>query len=291
MTAEHSGDRRSLGWLLAGVGMLSVSTDSLWVRLSQAEAVDVAFWVACCALVVYSTFGRWVDRRPVVESFRQYRLPLAGVGVLAAVSQISFITAITHTRVANVVAIVAASPLLAALCARLFLGERITRRVAVAIAVTMAGIAVIVSSSLGQPTLRGDFLALLAVAAFAMNLTIWRRFADLSRRAGLSTSAVIVIAVTSLFASPFSMDTRAYLAVAAMGLCFNPLGRLAHSNAPRFAPVSEVALFTPVETVAGTVWAAVFLSELPRPTAVVGAVVVLSGVFYGTIASRRLVRS
>lgn len=290
MTAEHSGDRR-LGWLLAGVGMLAVSTDSLWVRLSQAEAVDVAFWVACCALVVYSTFGRWIDRRPVGESLRQRRLPLAGVGVLAAVSQISFITAITHTRVANVVAIVAASPLLAALCARLFLGERITRRVAVAIAVTMAGIAVIVSSSLGQPTLKGDFLALLAVAAFAVNLTIWRRFPDMSRRAGLSTSAVIVIAVTSLYASPFSMDTRAYLAVAAMGLCFNPLGRLAHSNAPRFAPVSEVALFTPVETVAGTVWAAVFLSELPRPTAVVGAVVVLAGVFYGTIASRRLVRS
>ena len=87
------------------------------------------------------------------------------------------------------------------------------------------------------------------------------------------------------------MDTRAYLAVAAMGLCFNPLGRLAHSNAPRFAPVSEVALFTPVETVAGTVWAAVFLSELPRPAAVAGAVVVLAGVFYGTIASRSLVRS
>ncbi len=290
MTAEHSGDRRSLGWLLAGVGMLAVSTDSLWVRLSEAEAVDVAFWVACCALVVYSTFGRWIDRRPVGESLRRRRLPLAGVGVLGSVSQLSFITAITQTRVANVVAIVAASPLLAALCARLFLGERVTRRVALAIAVTMAGIAVIVFSSLGQPTLKGDFLALVAVAAFATSLTIWRRFPDMSRRAGLSISAVILLAVTSLTASPFSLDTRAYLAIAAMGLCFNPLGRLAHTNSSRFAPVSEVALFTPVETVAGTVWAALFLSELPRPTAVVGAVVVLAGVFYGTIASRRPVR-
>ena len=287
MTAEGSGDRRRLGWLLAGVGMLAVSTDSLFVRLSEAEAVDIAFWVACCALVVYSTFGRWIDRRPAMESLRRHRLPLVGAGALSSVSQLTFITAITQTRVANVVAIVASAPLLAALCARLALGERITRRVAVAIAMTMAGIAVIVSSSLGQPTLKGDFLALVAVAAFAVNMTIWRRYPDMSRRAGLSISAVLVILVTSFAASPFSLDARAYLAIAAMGLCFNPLGRLAHTNAPRFAPVSEVALFTPIETVAGTVWAALFLSELPRPAAVVGAAVVVAGVVYGTVASSR----
>ena len=285
MTAEHPGDRRRLGWLLAGVGMLAVSTDSLFVRLSEAEAVDIAFWVACCALVVYSTFGRWIDRRPAMESLRRHRLPLVGAGALSSVSQLTFITAITQTRVANVVAIVASAPLLAALCARLALGERITRRVAVAIAMTMAGIAVIVSSSLGQPTLKGDFLALVAVAAFAVNMTIWRRYPDMSRRAGLSISAVLVVLVTSFAASPFSLDTRAYLAIAAMGLCFNPLGRLAHTNAPRFAPVSEVALFTPIETVAGTIWAALFLSELPRPAAVVGAAVVVAGVVYGTVAS------
>ena len=287
MTVERSGDRRRLGWLLAAVGMLAVSTDSLFVRLSEAEAVDIAFWVACCALVVYSTFGRWIDRRPAMESLRRHRLPLVGAGALSSVSQLTFITAITQTRVANVVAIVASAPLLAALCARLALGERITRRVAMAIAITMAGIAVIVSSSLGQPTLKGDFLALVAVAAFAVNMTIWRRYPDMSRRAGLSISAVLVVLVTSFAASPFSLDARAYLAIAAMGLYFNPLGRLAHTNAPRFAPVSEVALFTPIETVAGTVWAALFLSELPRPAAVVGAAVVVAGVVYGTVASSR----
>ena len=288
MTADGSGDRRPLGWLLAGVGMLSVSTDSLWVRLSEADALDVAFLVSCFGLVVHSTFGRWFDRRSALESLRHHRLQLAGVGVLAAVSQICFITAITETRVANVVAIVAAAPLMASVSARVFLREPITRRLVGAIALTMAGIAVIVSDSLGQPTLKGDFLALVAVAGFAGNMTIWRRYPELSRRAGLAASAAIVVVVTSLGASPFSLDARAYLALAAMGLCFNPLGRLANSSAPRFAPVSEVALFAPTETVAGTVWAAVFLSELPSVATVVGAVVVLAGVFYGTVASGRV---
>jgi len=264
--------------------MLAVSTDSLWVRISQAEPLEIAFWVQCCALFFHATLGRWIDRQPPLESLRKHPLPLIGVGLLGAVSSLSFITAITETRVANVVAIVAATPLVASIWAWLFLGERITRRVAVAIALTMVGIAVIVGSSVGQPTLRGDLLAVLAILAFASSLTIWRRHSDLSRRAGLSISAVVVIAVTSFWVSPFSLDLRAYLSIAAMGLCFNTLGRLANSNAPRFAPVSEVALFTPVETVAGTLWAAVFLSELPRPAVAAGAVVVLSGVIYGTIA-------
>ncbi|WP_419842852.1 hypothetical protein [Candidatus Poriferisodalis sp.] len=48
-----------------------------------------------------------------------------------------------------------------------------------------------------------------------------------------------------------------------MGLVCNPLGRLAYSNAPKYAPPGEVALFAPVETVAGIVWAAAFLREYP----------------------------
>ncbi len=267
--------------------MLSVSTDSLWVRVSEAGPLDVAFLVSCCALVVHSTFGRWFDRRPALESLRTHRLPLMCVGALASVSQLAFITSITETRVANVVAIVAAAPLMASLCARLFLGEPITRRVAVAITLTMVGIGVIVSSSVGEPTLTGDLLALFAVMCFAGNMTIWRRFPDLSRRATLFLSAAIVVVVTSFAASPLSLDARAYLAIAAMGLCFNPLGRLANSNALRFAPVSEVSLFAPTETVAGTVWAALFLSELPGVSTVAGAVVVLAGVFYGTVVSGR----
>ena len=278
-------DRRHLGWLLAGVGMLSVSTDSLWVRVSEADAVDVAFLVACGAPLVYWTLARRLERGSPLRSLRIHRRPLAAVGALSAMSQLSFITAITQTRVANVVAIVSAAPLLAAVFARVCLKERVARRVWVAIFASMCGIAMIVMSSVGKPTLSGDFLALVAVSAFALNMTIWRRFPDMSRLLGLSVGSLIVVAATSLSASPLGLEPRAYAAIAAMGLCFNPLGRLAHSNAPRFAPVPEVALFTPVETVAGTLWAALFLSETPRAVAVVGAVVVLAGVVYGTIGT------
>lgn len=272
---------------MAAVGMLLVSTDSLWVRLSKVDALDAAFLVAVLSLPAYTILGLRLDRLSPSKSLRTHPRALLLVGVLACTSQLSFITAITRTTVANVVAIVATAPVLAAACAWLVLGERPSRRVSTAIVITLVGIGVIVSSSIGKPTLDGDLFALLAVVCFAVNMTLWRRHPDMSRFIGLSISSLLTVACTSFAASPFSLDARAYLAIGAMGLCFNPLGRLAHTNAPRFAPVSEVALFAPVETVAGTIWAWLFLSETPTSTTLTGAAVVIFGIVYGTLGTNR----
>ncbi|WP_419917716.1 DMT family transporter [Candidatus Poriferisocius sp.] len=287
MVVDRSSDRRRLGWLLAGAGILAVSTDSLWIRVSQAGGVDVAFWVACCSVPLYTMLGRRLDGCWPLEAFLRHPRPHLVVGALSGGSQLCFIIAVTQTRVGNVVAIVAAVPLLAAVCAWVMLRERIGPRTGIAIAVTMAGIGVIVSSSLGGPTVTGDLLAVLAVIGFSVSLTMWRLYRDMSRLVGLSLGGVITVVGTLFVASPLSLDTRAYLSIAAMGLVFNPLGRLGLSTAPRYAPVADVALFAPVETVAGTVWAALFLGELPPPAAAVGAVVVLAGVLYGTLGITR----
>lgn len=287
MEIAQSSDRRRLGWLLAGFGMLSVSTDSLWVRLSEADGIDVSFWVACCSVPLYTGLSHRVDGCWPLEAFRRHPWQQLVMGALTGGSQLCFVIAITQTRVANVVAIVAAVPLLAAVSAWIWLRESVSRAMAIAIAITMAGIGAIVSSSVGEPTLSGDLLAVLAIVGFSVSLTMWRRYPDMSRLVGLSIGGVMTVAALVYSASPLSLDVRAYLSIAAMGLLFNPFGRLALSNAPRFAPVADVALFAPVETVAGTVWAVVFFSEFPRPVAAVGAAIVLVGVFYGTVATTR----
>ncbi len=287
MDAAQSSDQRRLGWLLAGLGMLAVSTDSLWIRLSEADAVDVSFWVSCCSVPLYTALSQRLDGCGPLEAFRRHPLLHLVIGALSGGSQLCFVIAITQTRVANVVAIVAAVPLLAAVSAWLWLRERISRAMAMAIAITMAGIGAIVSSSVGEPTLTGDLLAVAAIVGFSVSLTMWRRYSDMSRLVGLSIGGVMTVVALAYSASPLSLDLRAYLSIAAMGLVFNPFGRLALSNAPRFAPVADVALFSPVETVAGTIWAAAFFSEFPRPVAAVGAAIVLVGVFYGTIAATR----
>lgn len=279
-------DRRRRGWLLAAVGMLLVSTDSLFVRLADAEAWDVAFLVAAFSLPLQLGLSAAFDDDGVVCELRAWWGPLLLVGGLGAVSQIAFIGAITHTEVANAVVIVAGAPVVAALIGRMVFGERTSARVWLAILITVMGILVVVAGSLGQPTLDGDLLAMLAIASFAMSINVWRRYAAMSVFVGLALSAAAMLVVSAAFASPFSLEPRAYAAAAAMGLVFNPLGRVAHSSAPRYAPAAEVALFAPVETVAATAWAWLAFSEAPEPTTVVGALIVIGGVLFGTLGSQ-----
>lgn len=281
----RNGGRR-FGWGLAALGMLLVSTDSLWVRVSGADALNIAFIVGVLSLLLY---GAMALRQAAASwaSLRADTWPLLAIGVLGAISQLTFISAITHTEVPNVVAIVASAPVLAAAFAWVALRERTSPRVAAGIALTVVGIGMVVSTSIGSPNLWGDFLALIAVICFAASTVIWRRHRDMSRLMGLALAALLVVIPTAFVADPGGLDGPAWLAILAMGLVCNPLGRLSYSNAPRYAPASEVALFAPVETVAGIVWAALFLGEYPALVTLAGAVVVIFGMLYATVLDRR----
>ena len=283
-------ENRRLGWRLAALGMLLVSTDSFFVRLADADGWSISFLVAACAIPVQLGLNAVFGTSGVREAVAAAPKDMLGIAALASVSQTAFIIAITKTDVANVVVIVAASPILAAVFAWIVLREMTERRVWIAIGITIVGILSVVSGSLGGANLTGDLLAVLAIVAFGANIVWWRRVPDLNRFVTLALSAAIVMVTTLPFADPFGLDARAYLAIAAMGFVFNPAGRVAHTNAPRFAPAAEVALFTPIETVAATTWAWLAFNETPSPTTVIGGVIVVVGVLYGTIGAQSTLR-
>ncbi len=273
---------RQRGWLYAALGMLVVSTDSFFVRWSGTEVWNLVFWVALFSLGVYFVMA-WRNQEPnPLQTLRHFPLPVAVIALLATVSQVCYITAVTRTTVANVVVIVGASPVIVALVGRVFFAERASRRVWVAIFVTFLGMVVIVAGSLGEPNLDGDLLAVVAVVAFSLSVNVWRRLPQMSRVTGLSAAAILSVLVASFFASPLSLDAQAFVACVGMGI-FNPLGRLLHTNAPRYAPAAEVALFTPVETIAASLWAFLAFAEVPSLRTVIGATVIIAGVLYGTV--------
>ena len=280
MTEHHP--RRRLGWLLAALGMLFVSTDAFFVRLSEVDAWTIGFLMACGSVVSLGAVA--FARRDSVPAGTPLVSPMMLViGGLNALTQMLFITAVTRSEVANVVVIVAAAPLFAALIAWVALRERTEPRVAAAIALTTVGIGSVMAGSLGTPTLDGDLIAVLAILAFAATIVIWRRHPGLDRPRTLVVGSVIMAAAASLFADWSAIDARALLAGAGMGLIFNPTGRMLYSSATRFAPAAEVAVFAPVETVAATVWVWVAFGEQPTATTVLGGVIVISSVLLATV--------
>lgn len=274
--------------------MLLVSTDSFFIRRADFDAWTIAFVFGVASTITLSIAFAVTSRRSATSpaaALRRAPAALAGVVALSSATQIAFTAAVNNTAVSNVVAIVAATPIFAALLAWAILRERTEPRLAAAIAATMIGIVVVVSGSFGQPTLDGDLLAIAAIVMFSVSVVLWRRHPELDRPLALALSSATMALVAAPFASVTDAPARVFVAAGLMGLLFNPLGRMSYTSAPRFAPTAEVALFTPIETVAATTWAWWFFSERPSPRTVIGGVVVIAAVLYGTVGATRRSRA
>ena len=283
-------DDRQRGWALAAFGMLMVSTDSLFIRAADFDAWTIAFVFGVASTISLTTVALVTSPGPLARTIRADPIPLLLVAALASTSQLAFTGAVNNTAVSNVVVIVAATPVLAAVLARVTLGETTEPRVIAAIVAVIVGIGIVVSGSLGEPTIDGDLLAVLAIVLFSTSVVVWRRHPELNRPLALAASSAAMAVIAFPLASLGDAPWRVFVAAGAMGLLFNPIGRMSYSTAPRYAPAAEVALFAPVETVAATAWAWIFFSEEPSIRTVVGGCVVIGAVLSGTVGNRRSAR-
>jgi drug/metabolite transporter (DMT)-like permease len=267
--------------------MLLVSTDSFFIRTADFDVWTISFVFGLASTIALGTYFLVSTDESPARAIRREPWSLFGLALLSSATQISFVGAVNHTAVSNVVVIVAATPIAASTLAWLVLRERTDRRVVAAIAITIVGIMVVVGGSLGSPTIDGDLLALLAVVLVSLSLVLWRRSPDINRPLALALSSATMAAVTAPFAQLGDAPVRVFVAAGLMGLLFNPLGRVCYTTAPRYAPTAEVALFSPVETVAATLWAWWFFSERPSAATVTGGAIVLAGVLFGTVGRRQ----
>ncbi len=273
---------------LAFLGMLAVSTDSLFIRLADIDGFDVTFWIGAFTTIVLTTLVTVRDRRLPVDLIRHGGWPLWLAGVLQAGSTCVFVLAVTKTSVANVVVIIAAAPLIAAVLSTIILKEPSPRRVWIAVAVVIVGVLLVVSGSLGGGTFGGDLLAVAAITQFGCSLVLLRRFPTIDRMAMVLLGGIGMALIAVVPATLFGHSTKTWAALMLMGLVFGPLARVMIAEAPKHLPAAEVGLFAPVETVTATLWAWVFFSEAPAATTVLGGVIIVSAVLWGTWQGPRL---
>ena len=282
---------RQLGLLLAFTGMFLVSTDSLLIRVAERDS-EIDGWTIAFMVGLFSTPVAWsmatrsLGRRVLVEAIL-WRRQLLTTGIVSAIGTTSFLTAVTLTSVSNVVAIIAAGPIFAAVLARIALHERTSGRTWRAIACVLGGITVIVGGSMSGGGVGGDLMALVAIIGFSVNLVIWRRYPDLPRTLVVAMAATMTALLTAWPADLALVDRRAFFATLLMGGLFGPVARLCMSTATRHAPAAEVSMFTPVETVTASLWVWLWFDEVPPTPTFIGGALVVAAVAYGLTGPAR----
>lgn len=233
-------------------------------------------WFAALALLAYIAV---VERGRVVHATRSVGLAGVALAVCLAVASGSFLAALNHTSVARVLFIQAIAPVLAAVLARLGLGEPISRRTAISLAVALAGVAVMLGGP-GGSDVAGDALALLMALAFAIAIVITRHRRDVSMAPATCLSQVLLLLAFLPFASLGDVSGGDALALGLLGGGQIGLGLVLYTIGARLIPAAQVGLITLLEVALGPLWVWLALSERPGTATLAGGVIVVAAIVY-----------
>ncbi len=256
-------------WSTAGV---------LQRQLSVGVATQVA-GRALFAAVAVAAYVSIAERGRVVAACRG--VGAAGVGFAASVALASgcFIVALNHASVAQVLFIQSIAPVLAALLGRALLGEPVSVRTSVAMAVALLGVGVMVGSPGGGSAL-GDGLAVVMALGFAVSIVIARHRRDVSMApaTGLSQLMLLVVAVPIALAGHVSVPGHDVPWLALFGAGQIGLGLILLTIGARLIPAAQIALISLLEVVLGPLWVWLAMGERPDAGTLIGGAIVVAAV-------------
>jgi RarD protein len=262
----------AVAWSTAGLLQRQLSLDTA----TQLAGRAIFAAVALLAYVVVAERGR------VVQAYRSVGVAGVGFALCLAVSSATFIAALNHTTVARVLFIQAVSPVLAALLARVFLGERLTRRTTLAMVIALAGVTLMLGAPGGGDPV-GDALALVMALSFALALVITRHRRDVSMAPATCLSQLMLLVVFIPFASPSDVGADDAFWLALLGGTQIGLGLVLLTIGARLIPAAQVGLITLLEVVLGPLWVWLALSERPNTATLVGGAIVIAAIVIQTL--------
>jgi drug/metabolite transporter, DME family len=271
--------------LIALCACLVLSLSGIVARqIEAASDFQIIFFRALGLLTgVIVVYGVRHGRRSVGVFRASARWNFAGAP-LQGLSSMLFVTALTHTTVANTMVLLSATPLLASTFAWLFMRERIGGSTVVAIASTMIGITIMTVDGLASGSMAGNLAALGNAFTFALFILLMRKARDLDLLPAVGLGAVIA-AASAACAAP---DLRISLHDAAIcfiwGLAIQCTGLALITFSARWLTASEVSLISMLEFVLAPLWVWLYLNEVPTQLSLLGGAFVLGSVAVWTVS-------
>ena len=265
-------------------GVLLVSVGAILVRLAAAPPLAVSFYRMAIASLLLSPFA-WADaRRSVPTLAPRPRLLLVASGVALALHFATWIASLSHTSVAASVLLVNTAPLFAIVLSLVFLREKPSRVLQIAIPLAMVGAAVIALGDRGSSpaSLFGNLLAVAGAVTLATYQVIGRGLrATLPLNAYMllvwGTATLTLAALVAGFGTRFApFPPRTWLAFAALAVVPTLGGHGLTNRALRSLPAPTVGLFLLGEPVIASLLAILLFDEKPSTSTLVGGAIILA---------------
>ena len=257
----------ALTWSFGGVIARYLQLSDSWAIVS---------WRSCFASLFLLGFmllrEGWGGTRRL---FASMGWPGIGMGLCVAMASASFVVALSHTTVANILLMQAGAPLIAALLGWALFRERVSSPTWAAILAVILGVTVMVSASIGgQVSLLGNALALVTTLCFTFAVLITRRFAHVRMMPAVCFGMAVAAVAGALMAGSLQASPRDMGLLFVFGALNLGLGMAFFVSGGPKVPASIVALLSTLETVLGPIWVWLAHGETPGARTLLGGAIV-----------------
>lgn len=255
------------------------SSSGLFVKILDWQPISILAGRSFFASIVFLIYLRRIPTR-----FSMWQLLAALMFIL---TQFLFITSTKLTTAANAIFLQYTMPIYVVLLAYWFLGEKPTRTDWFSMLVIFIGLTLFFGDELSTEGLYGNLLAILSGVTGAIMMVSFRA----QKNGNPAESNLIAFLFTATLGFPFIMKetwtVNSWLILAFLGIFQIGFAFIFFTKGIKHIPALEANLIGTLEPVFNPIWVFLFYGESMGAFALIGGLVVLSGVILSAVGSAK----
>jgi len=246
-------------------------------------------------LTIFLVLNLYLYFEEGIQFYKNYlKIGVSGLigGVGLGIAMISFIYSITHTTAAITLLCLAAMPFFTALLGFLFLRERISVNVWIAIILATIGIIIIAFGNTGKSSLIGFVFGITSSIGFSIfSVTLrWRKETPKFTTVAISGLFCFITASLFILSNNLTFFSSSYngtlFSLHGTLVCF---GLILYSIGSKAIPAAELTLLSLTEVIGGIfwVWLPIFgINEIPTSNTIIGGFFLFISITYYSLVMR-----
>jgi drug/metabolite transporter (DMT)-like permease len=266
------------GTVLVVVSAFAFSMAGFFVRLIDADVWTMLFWRGLFGGLFIAGYVLCRDGPLALATLRRIGPLGLVVAACSALATICFINALRETTVADVLAINATAPFVAAALAWAWTGERERTGTFIASSVALLGVIATVVDAVDSGRLLGNLLAIAMTVLISAMMVVIRRQRAVCMLPAAALSAFLCALLAWPWAEPFSVAGEEFGYLILFGTLQFGLGLLLLTLGTRLISATRSALIGTLETLLAplVVWLA--FGEVPSLMTCIGGMIILGAV-------------
>ena len=279
-------ENKHKGLLLAFVGVLFITPDSLFIRLvgkSGINSWELMFYRGLVPFLCLFILLLFIYKKNFVKTC--LAIGYAGVlnAVLVALGNITFVASIENTNVANTLIMISLAPFMAAIFSSIFLKEYPNIRTWITMLFCFIFVVYIFYDSYETQKLLGDILGFATAIIIGASSVVIRYGKLTNFLPSLMLGKIFTMIFTIFFINSLVLESSDIMLILVMGIFFVFVPISLITLAPRYIAAHQVQLFFVLETALGPIWVWYFINERPSDKTIIGGIAIILIIFIYTI--------